>query len=46
VKNFTNSFCIAGDCIPVSNQISSNKQVFKVGANYLFDLGGPVVAKY
>jgi hypothetical protein len=30
-----------------TSTISATKQIFKVGANYLFDIGGgPVVAKY
>ena len=33
--------------VPTNVSQSSNKHIFKVGANYLFDLGGsPVVAKY
>ena len=33
--------------IPISVSQSPTKQIFKVGANYLFDIGGaPVVAKY
>jgi outer membrane immunogenic protein len=29
-----------------TTSFDANKHVFKVGANYLFDFGGPVVAKY
>jgi outer membrane immunogenic protein len=39
----TPSTCV----VPFSNSFSATKQIFKVGANYLFDLGGaPLVAKY
>jgi outer membrane immunogenic protein len=29
-----------------TTSLSATKQIFKFGANYLFDFGGPVVAKY
>jgi outer membrane immunogenic protein len=39
--------CQAGVCLPGGTQtISATKQIFKIGANYLFDFGGPVVARY
>jgi outer membrane immunogenic protein len=40
--------CTAGVCaVGGTSTISATKQLFKVGANYLFDIGGgPVVAKY
>jgi outer membrane immunogenic protein len=38
--------CSVGVCSTGTSTMSSTKQVFKVGANYLFDFGGPVVAKY
>jgi outer membrane immunogenic protein len=37
----------AGTCGQTgTTSFSATKQIFKVGANYLFDFGGPVVAKY
>jgi outer membrane immunogenic protein len=40
--------CEGGVCIPgCTTTLSATKQIFKVGANYLFDIGGaPLVAKY
>jgi len=40
------SSCPGGVCFNGSGPISSNKQVFKFGANYLFDLGGPAMARF
>ena len=39
-KQFTTTECSLGVCAPVgTNLLSANKQVFKVGVNYLFDVG-------
>jgi len=40
--------CQNGVCVPGGTQtMSATKQIFKLGANYLFDFGGgPVVARY
>jgi len=41
------SQCVLGVCgVTGTTSFSATKQIFKVGANYLFDFGGPVVAKY
>ena len=47
-KELATTTCLTGVCaVTGTSSISSNKQVFKVGANYLFDVGGtPLVAKY
>jgi len=40
-EQFTVTKCSLGVCAPVNTgTLSANKQVFKVGANYLFDFGG------
>jgi outer membrane immunogenic protein len=46
-KSFSTTGCGTTCGTPFSVPVSATKQVFKVGANYLFDFGGgPVVAKY
>jgi outer membrane immunogenic protein len=47
-KELATTTCLTGVCaVTGTSSISSNKQVFKIGANYLFDVGGaPLVAKY
>ena len=47
-KEFPLSVCNTGTCtVPGTISYSATKQIFKVGANYLFDIGGaPLVAKY
>ena len=46
--SFTNCSGSSGVCtVPGTFSFSATKQIFKVGANYLFDFGGaPLVAKY
>ena len=44
---FTNCNIGAPCTVPGTFSFSATKQIFKVGANYLFDFGGaPLVAKY
>ena len=47
-KELSNFGCLGVVCaVTGTNSLSATKQIFKVGANYLFDFGGPpVVAKY
>ena len=47
-KEFNVNVCNNGICgVPGTVSYSATKQLFKVGANYLFDFGGaPLVAKY
>lgn len=47
-KELSLTQCQANVCaVTGSNTISATKQVFKIGANYLFDIGGaPIAAKY
>jgi outer membrane immunogenic protein len=47
-KELATTACRTGVCgVTGTNTISATKQVFKVGANYLFDFGGaPLVARY
>jgi outer membrane immunogenic protein len=47
-KEVSRTECLASVCAVVgTSTLSATKQVFKVGANYLFDFGGaPLVAKY
>jgi outer membrane immunogenic protein len=47
-KELTNSACVGTVCgVTGTSSFSMTKQIFKVGANYLFDIGGaPLVAKY
>jgi outer membrane immunogenic protein len=48
-RQLTQTFCSSGSSCSVggTTPISSNKQLIKVGVNYLFDVGGaPLVAKY
>jgi outer membrane immunogenic protein len=47
-KLMTVNECVPGTCVVEGTTTNSaTKQIFKVGVNYLFDIGGaPVVAKY
>jgi outer membrane immunogenic protein len=47
-KELSVTQCQVGVCaVTGTNTVSATKQVFKIGANYLFDIGGaPLVAKY
>jgi outer membrane immunogenic protein len=47
-KEFSLTECRTNVCaVTGTSTLSATKQVFKVGANYLFDIGGaPLVARY
>jgi outer membrane immunogenic protein len=46
-KAMAGTYCDFGGCVPNDTSSSATKQIFKLGANYLFDIGSaPLVAKY
>ncbi len=44
--SFARTCLDCGPLNPVTQNVSADKHIFKVGLNYLFNMAGPVVAKY